>query len=113
LFVGYAIFHQKFPEMFAEGAGHLDWRMGFINTMVLITSSLTMALGIYYCQKNQKSKAVMSLALTILCGAIFMSLSTSNIKRSLSWFVAGRFLNVSMLMRFMKTWECILVFISR
>ena len=72
LFVGYAIFHQRYPEMFAEGASHLDWRMGFINTMVLITSSLTMALGIYYCQKNQKNKAVFSLALTILCGAIFM-----------------------------------------
>ncbi len=95
LFVGYAIFHQKFPEMFAEGASHLDWRMGFINTMVLITSSLTMALGIYYCQKNQKSKAVMSLALTILCGAIFMVIKyieyTAKFEHGL---LPGRFLNV-------------------
>ncbi len=72
LFVGYIIFHGIYPEMFAEGASHLDWRMGFINTLVLIFSSLTMALGIMYCQKNDKKKAAVALAVTILCGAIFM-----------------------------------------
>jgi cytochrome c oxidase subunit III len=72
LFIGYALFHMKYPEMFAEGARFLDWRLGFINTLVLIFSSLTMALGIYFCQVNQIKKAVMSLAITILCGAIFM-----------------------------------------
>lgn len=71
-FVGYAIFHNLYPEMFAEGASHLDWRMGFLNTLVLITSSLTMALGIYYCQKNDQKKAVMHLTITLICGAIFM-----------------------------------------
>ena len=95
LFVGYAIFHSKYPEMFAEGASHLDWRMGFINTMVLITSSLTMALGIYYCQKNQKNKAVISLALTILCGAIFMVIKYFEYKAKFEHgLLPGRFLNV-------------------
>jgi cytochrome c oxidase subunit 3 len=72
LFVGYSIFHNIYPEMFAEGASHLDWKMGFINTLVLIFSSLTMALGIYFLQKDQPKKATVSLAITILCGAIFM-----------------------------------------
>ncbi len=72
LFIGYALYHMKYPEMFAEGARFLDWRLGFINTLVLIFSSLTMALGIYYCQINQTKKAVVALAVTILCGAIFM-----------------------------------------
>ena len=95
LFVGYAIFHSKYPEMFAEGASHLDWKMGFINTMVLITSSLTMALGIYYCQKNQKRKAVMALALTILCGAIFMVIKYFEYKAKFEHgLFPGRFLNV-------------------
>ncbi len=72
LFVGYTIYHTKYPEMFAEGAKYLDWKLGFINTLVLIFSSFTMALGIYFNQKNQSKKAVLALASTILCGAIFM-----------------------------------------
>ena len=72
LFVGYFLYHMQYPAMFAEGAATLDWRMGFFNTLVLIASSLTMALGIYYLQKNDPKKAALNLAITILCGAIFM-----------------------------------------
>ena len=72
LFVGYTIYHTLYPEMFAEGAKYLDWKLGFINTLVLIFSSLTMALGIYYNQINQSKKATIALAATILCGAVFM-----------------------------------------
>ncbi len=74
LFVAYAIYHSMYPEMFAEGASHLDWKMGFVNTLVLLGSSFTMALGIYYCQKNDKNKAALSLALTIICGFLFMGI---------------------------------------
>jgi cytochrome c oxidase subunit 3 len=72
IFVGYSIYHALYPEMFAEGAKYLDWRLGFVNTLVLIFSSLTMALGIYYLQRNQPKKATLSLAITIFCGAVFM-----------------------------------------
>lgn len=74
LFVAYAIFHAKYPEMFAEGASHLDWKLGSINTCVLILSSLTMALGIYYNQKRDKTKAIISLIVTLLCGFAFMGI---------------------------------------
>ena len=72
LFVGYFIFHQLYPETFAEGASHLDWRMGAINTVVLIISSWTMALGIHYIQIGQNKKATWVLFTTIVCGGIFM-----------------------------------------
>ena len=72
LFVGYIIFHSLYPEMFAEGAKELDWRMGFLNTLVLVTSSLTMALGIYFLQVRKQKAAVISLWLTILLGLCFM-----------------------------------------
>lgn len=72
LFVGYAIFHTLYPEMFAEGAKELDWKMGFLNTIILVTSSLTMALGIHFLQVRKKSQAVISLWLTVLLGAGFM-----------------------------------------
>lgn len=72
LFVGYAIYHNLYPEMFAEGARFLDWRMGATNTVVLLISSFTMAIGIYFAQKNDKKKCVMALAVTLVCGVIFM-----------------------------------------
>lgn len=72
LFVGYIIFHSIYPEMFAEGAESLNWKMGFINTLVLIFSSFTMALGIYFNQVGQPKKATWALAVTLLCGAIFL-----------------------------------------
>ena len=72
IFVAYAIYHHAYPEMFAEGAKSLDWKMGFVNTLVLIFSSFTMAISISYIQRNEQKKAVIALATTVLCGAIFM-----------------------------------------
>ncbi len=72
LFVGYFIFHALYPEMFAEGASHLNWMMGSFNTVVLILSSWTMAMSIYHIQSGEASKANLKLILTLVCGAIFM-----------------------------------------
>jgi cytochrome c oxidase subunit 3 len=72
IFVAYGIFHAIYPEMFAEGASHLDWKMGFINTLVLITSSYTMAMSIHHVQKNQLEQAATKLIITLLCALIFL-----------------------------------------
>ncbi len=95
LFVAYSIMHNLYPEMFAEGAEHLDWRMGFLNTLVLIFSSLTMALGIYFIQKNDRQKAVMSLGITIVCGLIFMVVKYFEYSHKFHLgLLPGKFLNV-------------------
>jgi len=73
LFVAYAYFHHLYPEVFKWGSKHfLDWRLGAVNTVVLLFSSLTMALGIYYSQMRNKQRAVQMLWITVACGAIFM-----------------------------------------
>ncbi len=72
LFVGYFLFHHKYPEMFAEGAKQLSWVMGTINTCVLLFSSWTMALAVMYTQKGERDKAFNMLMVTIGCGLIFM-----------------------------------------
>jgi cytochrome c oxidase subunit 3 len=72
LFVGFFINHALKPAVFAEGASHLDWKLGAINTFVLILSSWTMALSIHQIQKGQNQKATLSLLVTLLCGATFM-----------------------------------------
>jgi len=72
LFVGYAIYHHKHPEMFKVGSTFLDWKLGALNTVVLLISSFTMALSIYYAQLNQKSKVLLNLYITLICAGIFM-----------------------------------------
>lgn len=72
LFVGYIIFHQRYPEMFHAGSQFLDWKLGALNTIVLLVSSLTMALSIYYAQHNDKQKTLLNLYVTLICGGIFM-----------------------------------------
>lgn len=72
LFVGYAIYHHKYPHLFKAGSHFLDWRMGALNTVVLLISSFTMALSIYYAQTNQKAKTLVNLYITLICAGIFM-----------------------------------------
>jgi cytochrome c oxidase subunit 3 len=58
--------------MFHVGSTFLDWRLGALNTTVLIFSSLTMALSIYYAQKNDKAKVLLNLYITLACAFIFL-----------------------------------------
>ncbi|MCO5141730.1 MAG: cytochrome c oxidase subunit 3 family protein [Oligoflexia bacterium] len=71
-FAGYGLFHYLYPEMFKEAHHHLDKRMGALNTVVLLISSLTMALSIAYIQRDNVKRAKQMLLLTLLCAAIFM-----------------------------------------
>ena len=72
LFVGYVIYHGRYTAMFEEGASFLDWKLGAVNTVVLLLSSFTMAMGIQSAQKNNRAASVRYLAITLICGAIFM-----------------------------------------
>ncbi len=72
IFVAYAIFRFLYPDMFLEGASHLDWRMGFFNTLVLITSSFTMVMGVRSAQTNQKKATVNYLTVTFVLAGVFM-----------------------------------------
>lgn len=74
LFVGYIIYASIYPEVFKFGSEYTDWRYGSINTIVLLTSSLTMVLGVHYCQVNKPKLATLNLLVTILCGFAFMGI---------------------------------------
>src|SRR6476659_5036466 len=72
LFTAYLVFRSKYPMAFAAGSNHLDVVMGFVNTLVLIVSSLTMALTVYFAQKNNRNLQVIFIILTMLFGAVFL-----------------------------------------
>ncbi|EQA45451.1 cytochrome c oxidase, subunit III domain protein [Leptospira broomii serovar Hurstbridge str. 5399] len=72
LFVAYSIYHSLYPQIFHAGSKQLSISMGAVNTVVLLFSSFTMALGINFVQRGLRTKAIIALTVTILCAAIFM-----------------------------------------
>lgn len=45
LFTAYAVYRLLYPEVFAAGSGHLDLKLGTLNTGLLLASSYLVALG--------------------------------------------------------------------
>jgi cytochrome c oxidase subunit 3 len=72
LFTVYLVFRSRFPMAFATGSNHLNVVMGFANTLVLIVSSLTMALTVYFAQRNNRTLQVVMIILTMMFGATFL-----------------------------------------
>jgi cytochrome c oxidase subunit 3 len=72
LFTVYLVFRSKFPMAFAAGSNHLDAFWGGLNTLVLIVSSLTMALTVYYAQKGNRNMQVILIIATMFFGCVFL-----------------------------------------
>ncbi|MCW5960859.1 MAG: cytochrome c oxidase subunit 3 [Pyrinomonadaceae bacterium] len=72
LFTVYLVFRSKFPMAFAAGSNHLNAFWGGLNTLVLIVSSLTMALAVYYAQKGNRNLQVAMIVLTMIFGTVFL-----------------------------------------
>lgn len=72
LFTAYLVFRSRFPLAFAEASNHLDAFWGGLNTLVLIVSSLTMALTVYFAQRGNRNMQVAMIVLTMIFGATFL-----------------------------------------
>jgi cytochrome c oxidase subunit III len=72
LFGAYTVYRSQYPEAFSLGSHHLNWKIGFANTLVLIASSLTMALGVYSAAIGKKNRVVGFILATILLGSVFL-----------------------------------------
>ncbi|MFZ5981705.1 MAG: cytochrome c oxidase subunit 3 family protein [Candidatus Zixiibacteriota bacterium] len=72
LFVAYAIYRSWNIEMFIDAHRYLDITLGTVNTVVLITSSLTMALAIRSIQLDDRKNSVRLLLATLILAALFL-----------------------------------------
>ncbi len=72
LFCAYAIYRAWYPDMFYNAHKHLDVTLGTVNTVVLILSSVTVALAVRSIQLNMKKQTVFLLLATLLFAATFM-----------------------------------------
>ena len=74
LFLAYAVYRINYRPGFVEGSQHLYFWIGTINTLILLTSSLFMALAIHSIEEGDGKKLRRFLVLTFVFGAGFLSL---------------------------------------
>jgi cytochrome c oxidase subunit III len=72
LFILYSAYRSVYPADFHEGGRHLNAGIGVANTVILLTSSLTMALSIAAIQKGARKLSIPCLFITIVLGAVFL-----------------------------------------
>lgn len=72
LFCGYALYRTIYPEAWVEGGSLLDWKLGALNTIVLLISSFTMAQAVTETMKGDNKKAFGLVVVTTICALIFM-----------------------------------------
>ena len=76
LFTVYSVYRSSYPEAFAAASHELDILLGTINTVILITSSLTMALAVHAAQVGQRKALIAFLVVTMLLGAAFLGIKS-------------------------------------
>src|SRR5580704_19249549 len=57
---------------FAADAVHVKWKLGAVNTLVLVTSSLTMILALGYARIHNSARTRLCLLLTVALGMTFL-----------------------------------------
>jgi cytochrome c oxidase subunit III len=74
LFTAYMLYRVWYPGTFGDASRTLDITLGSINTAVLITSSLTMALAVHAAATDRRRALLVFLVLTMVLGAIFLGI---------------------------------------
>jgi cytochrome c oxidase subunit 3 len=74
LFATYVLYRSNDPAAFAAASHHLDTTLGAINTLVLLGSSLTMALAVRSAQLGSRGGSVFGMLCTMLLGAVFLGI---------------------------------------
>jgi cytochrome c oxidase subunit 3 len=74
LFAAYAFLRYRYPEAFAAGSRLTNIALGSLNTGVLLTSSLTMALGVRAAKLGHRRALIGWLGATAALGLVFLAI---------------------------------------
>jgi cytochrome c oxidase subunit 3 len=74
LILAYTVYRIWYPHDFSFGSHHLDFRLGTINTAVLLASSFFMAGAVTAGKLSDRRVTVALLALTALLGIVFLGI---------------------------------------
>ncbi|HTU92387.1 MAG TPA: cytochrome c oxidase subunit 3 [Gemmataceae bacterium] len=74
VFTCYTVYRLRYPHDFEAASAKLNVLIGSINTIVLLSSSLTMALSVHATRVGRQQMLLTCLLLTILLGGTFLGL---------------------------------------
>lgn len=74
LFLGFLYYRVMHPQGFKEAASHTDLMIGTINTGILLTSSLTVAIAVTAARHRARRVGVPALAAAVMLGIAFLGL---------------------------------------
>ncbi len=74
LFMVYILYRYRFPEAFEDASRHLNLTISATNTVILLTSSLTIALGVRAAQIGKRNALVGYLSVTLILCLVFLGL---------------------------------------
>jgi len=74
LILAYTVYRNWYPVAFADASRTLDVTLGTMNTTLLLTSSLTMALAVRAAQESRRPWLIGLLLLTTALGAAFLGI---------------------------------------
>jgi len=80
MFLAYTLYRSTYSDAFATASNHLDITLGAVNTGVLILSSFTMAMSVYFTQIGKSRPQVVSLILTLVLGLTFLGIKAVEYK---------------------------------
>ena len=76
LFGGYAVYRNLYTRAFVEGSHHLPIFWGVLNTVVLIGSSLTVAMAVRTAQQGRRKAIFGWIIATMILGIVFLGVKT-------------------------------------
>jgi cytochrome c oxidase subunit 3 len=74
IFLGLLVYRIAYPEVAAQASGRLDLWLGGLNTAVLLTSSLAMALAVAAARAGALRHTILLLLATAALGALFLGI---------------------------------------
>jgi cytochrome c oxidase subunit 3 len=72
MFLLYSVYREKFAADFHEAGMEMNVILGAVNTLILLTSSLTMVLAISAIKRNARNRSLLLQAATIVLGVAFL-----------------------------------------
>ena len=81
MFMTYTINRHAYSAAFGVGGNTLDLKLGGFNTVVLIMSSLTMAMAVWSAQVGKKQLITLFLIATLLLGGVFLGVKAIEYKQ--------------------------------